>query len=65
MIDRVTPGGSSFFIFSTASRTPSATATVLAPDCFWTSRASAGRSSRKAAFFGSSMPSMTCATSRT
>ena len=65
MIERVTPGGSSFFSFSTASRTPSATVTVLAPDCFWMSRARAGRSSRKAAFFGSSMPSTTCATSRT
>ena len=42
MIERVTPGGSSFFSFSTASRTPSATATVLAPDCFWTSSARAG-----------------------
>ena len=65
MIERVTPGGRSFFSFSTASRTPSATATVFAPDCFWISSASAGRSSRKAAFFGSSTPSITCATSRT
>ncbi len=65
MMDRETPGGISPFIFSIASRTPSATATVFAPDCFWTSRASAGRSSRKAAFLGSSTPSMTCATSLT
>ena len=65
MIESVTPGGISLFSASTASSTPSATVTVFAPDCFWISRASAGRSSRKAAFFGSSIPSTTCATSRT
>jgi hypothetical protein len=65
MIERVTPGGISFFRARTASRTPSATATVFAPDCFWISRANAGRSSRKAAFRGSSIPSTTWARSRT
>ena len=62
---RDTPGGRSLPIFSTATRTPSATATVLAPDCFCTSRARAGCSSRKAALRGSSTPSVTWARSRT
>ncbi len=61
----VTPGGSSGAILATASRTPSATATVLAPACFCMSRAMAGFSFTNARLRGSSTPSMTCATSLT
>ena len=52
-----TPGGSSAVIFATASRTPSATPTVFAPACFWTSSAIAGRSLTNATLVGSSVPS--------
>jgi hypothetical protein len=62
---RDTPGGSSVPSFSRAARTPSATATVFAPDCLRTSRARAGRSSRRATFFASLIPSITWARSRT
>jgi hypothetical protein len=37
-----TPGGNSGAIAATAACTPSATPTVLAPACFWTSSAMAG-----------------------
>ena len=60
-----TPGGSSRASLSTAAFTPSATDTVLAPDCFTTSSASAGASSSIARFFGCSTPSTTCARSET
>ena len=62
---RETPGGSSFASLSTAFRMPSATATVLAPDCFTTSRARAGASSSRARFFACSTPSTTWARSLT
>ena len=61
----VTPGGSSAAILATASRTPSATPTVFAPACFCTSSAMAGRSFTNATLVGSSVPSITWATSRT
>ena len=54
-----TPGGSSGDRRATASRMPSATPTVLAPACFCTSSAMAGRSSTKAALMASSTPSIT------
>ena len=65
MTDSRTPAGSSFSSRAMALRTLSERATVLAPDCFWTSTASVGAVSRKARFLGSSTPSTTWARSRT
>jgi hypothetical protein len=56
-----TPGGISVWSLPIAALMPSATATVLAPDCFTTSRARAGAVSRRARFLGCSTPSTTCA----
>ncbi len=64
-ISRRTPEGISFERPSSASSTPSATLTVLAPDCFKTFRATAGTPFTIASDLGSSIPSRTCPTPST
>ena len=59
---RICPG-SSWFSSRTARSMPSATSTVLAPDCLTMSRARPGRPSISEALRRSSMPSTTRATS--